>query len=333
MKKFWPFALGALIIVVVLLSAAYWWQKNSRPVSSNQSSQSFVIPKGSSATQIATKLEEQGLIRNKLAFKFYAQLTGQSKKIQAGEYKLSPSYSVQKMVTQLTQGPLELWVTVPEGLRREEIVERFIKGLEKDGTEATTFRTEFMQESQGEEGYLFPDTYLFPRDATAAQVVSKMTSTFDAKIADYQDKIDSSSLTLKQIVTLASIVERESRANSERPEVAGVLLNRLDIGMGLQADATVQYAVASRDCKVGSDCTWWPSVTRADLEIASAYNTYKYRGLPPGPIANPGISSLMAAITPSSNDYLYYLHDADGNIHFAKTLDEHNANVRNYLGK
>lgn len=333
MKKFWPFALGILVIVVAALMGSYWWTKNSRPVSSSQTSQSFVIPKGSSATQIGAKLEDQGLIRNKLAFKFYAQLTGKSKKIQSGEYKLSPSYTLQKIVTQLTSGPLELWVTVPEGLRREEIVERFIKGLEKDGTDASTFRTEFMKESQGEEGYLFPDTYLFPRDATAAQVVAKMTSTFDTKIADYQDKISSSDLNLKQIVILASIVERESKANSERPEVAGVLLNRLNIGMGLQADATVQYAVASRDCKVGNDCTWWPTVTRADLEIASPYNTYKYRGLPPAPIANPGLSSLRAAIMPSQNDYLYYLHDADGNIHFAKTLDEHNANVRKYLGK
>lgn len=333
MKKYWSIALGALVVLVVLLLGAYWWQKNSMPVSATESFKSFVIPKGTSATQIATKLEDEGLIKNKLAFKFYAQLTGQSKKIQAGEYKLSPSYSVAKMVDQLTQGPLEVWVTVPEGLRREEIVERFINGLGIEGGQAVTFRTEFMQQTNDKEGYLFPDTYLFPRDATATMVVNKMASTFDAKIADYQDKIDTSSLTLNQLVTLASIIERESRSNSERPDVAGVLLNRLDIGMGLQADATVQYAIASKNCKVGADCTWWPTVTRADLEIASPYNTYKYRGLPPEPIANPGTSSLNAAINPNQNDYLYYLHDSQGNIHFAKTLDEHNANVRKYLGK
>ncbi|KKR30276.1 MAG: putative periplasmic solute-binding protein [Candidatus Woesebacteria bacterium GW2011_GWA1_39_8] len=119
----------------------------------------------------------------------------------------------------------------------------------------------------------------------------------------------------------------------ERPVVAGILFNRLDIGMGLQVDATVQYAAATIKCKSNSECNWWPILTRENLLIYSPYNTYKYRGLPPAPIANPGLYSLKAVINSEDTEYLYYLHDSEGNIHYAKSLDEHNENVRKYLGK
>jgi len=183
------------------------------------------------------------------------------------------------------------------------------------------------------EGFLFPDTYLFPREVRAGSVTSAMKNTFDKRVSEIGgDK--SSELKLEDVVTLASIIERETKTDAERSVVAGIFLNRLEIGMGLQADAATQYAVASERCSVNSgQCNWWPILTLADLQIDSPYNTYKYRGLPPAPIANPGLSSLKAAINPTETDYLYYLHDSDGKIHYAITLDEHNANVRRYLGK
>ena len=132
---------------------------------------------------------------------------------------------------------------------------------------------------------------------------------------------------------MASIIERETKTDEERPVVAGILINRLDIDMGLQADATVQYAAASINCRAEEECNWWPILTKGDLAINSPYNTYRFRGLPPAPIASPGISSLRAAVSPEESDYLYYLHDADGGVHYAETLSEHNENVRIYLGK
>lgn len=329
-----------LIILIVILSflgtgvfANVWWKRVNTPVSTNEAFQDFLIVRGSSANRIGNDLKEEGLIRNAFAFKAYAQITGKSKRIQAGEYRLSPNMSLSEIVNQLTKGPVEVWVTIPEGLRREQIAEKFVSGLGKEGEEADLFRQEFLDESEGLEGYLFPDTYLFPKTASASSVVGKLRDTFDMRLADYEDDIAESELGLKEIVTLASIIERETKTDEERPIVAGILLNRLEIGMGLQADATVQYAVASQECAGSADCEWWPTVEKEDLEVSFAYNTYKYRGLPPGPIANPGLSSLKAAISPEESDYLYYLHEPSGEVHYAETLDEHNTNVRRYLGK
>jgi UPF0755 protein len=326
-----------LISIFTLLGAIVygnvWWRNVNMPISKNQEFQDFLIVRGTSANEIGNDLEEEGLIKDALAFKVYSQITGKSKKIQAGEYRLSPSMTLSEIVNQLTLGPVELWVTIPEGFRAEQVAERFIDILGKEGQEATTFRQEFLAEADGFEGFLFPDTYLFPKTIEASSVVSKLRSTFDARIAEFEEDIAASSLTLDEIVILASIIERETKTDVERPVVAGILINRLEEGMGLQADATVQYAVASVECQGESGCEWWPTVTRQDLELASPYNTYKYRGLPPAPIANPGTSSLRAAIYPEETTYFYYLHEPSGQIHYAETLDEHNDNVRRYLGR
>ena len=153
-----------------------------------------------------------------------------------------------------------------------------------------------------------------------------MTRTFDSKTSDMD-------LTQDQVI-LASLIERETKTAEERPIVAGILINRLNVGMALQVDAAVQYAIGSTKCTVQSTkCDWWPILTKNDLASASKFNTYKYPGLPPTPIANPGTSSLTAAFNPTGNDYWYYIHDNDGQIHYAKTLSEHNANIAKYLGK
>lgn len=328
------FLIPLVLAVFFILGANFWWSQNIKQASNDTSVKRFVIPKGYSASQIGNKLVSQGLVKSSLAFRFYVQLTGRAKKIQAGEYRLSPSFSLLEISEQLMKGPVEVWVTIPEGLRREEIAERFIKGLEKEGSGAIGFRQEFLTESLGKEGFLFPDTYLFPKTASASAVVKKLLATFDEKVdSQMREGIEKSGDTLSQITTLASIIERETKTDEERPVVAGILLRRLEIGMGLQADATVQYAVANDDCRTGTDCHWWPALKKEDLQINSLYNSYKYRGLPPAPIANPGLSSIQAAIYPETSDYLYYLHDSNGQIHYAKTLEEHNENVRKYLGK
>jgi len=331
MKRLFIPLLFIVVLLVVSVAGFSWWRINSKPVSFEEQKTRFVIPKGRSATQIGGALFEERLIRNPLVFKIYVQVTGKAKKIQSGQYTLSPNFTLKEIVTRLTSGPEELWVTIPEGLRREEIVEKFISGLEMDGEESLVFRQEFLAESQGQEGFLFPDTYLFPREVTALQVVRKLRNTFDTKTEFLQEDIGRSTYTLNELVSLASILERETKKDDERPVVAGIYYKRLDNGVLLQADATVQYAVASERCTVNGQCNWWPVITRQDWEINSPYNTYKFSGLPPAPIASPGLTSLEAAVNPLESDYWYYIHDKDGIIHFASTLEEHNRNVNTYL--
>lgn len=332
MKK----TLIVLIVLSILIISGlggFLWVKNSFEArSSSENYQSFVIEKGAGASVIAASLEKQGIIKSALAFKLYTQVTGISKRIFAGEYRVSPHMNLAELTKVLTGGPLELWVTIPEGLRREEIAEKFINELGKSNVEASTFREEFLSASKDLEGYLFPDTYLFPKEVSGTAVVTRMKATFDRKIEEYKDEIENSNLSLDEIVTLASILERETRTRAERPVVAGILLNRIEVGMPLQADATAQYAHANVKCRGKTDCDWWPRpLLREDLTIDSPYNTYKISGLPPHAIANPGITALTAAIEPEDSSYFYYIHEEDGTVHYGKTLDEHNENVRRYL--
>jgi len=328
------FIIPILLITFLIFAGIYWWNQSNKPVSTNENLQSFVIPKGYSASQIGNKLEDQDLIKSALAFKLYAQVTNKSKKIQAGEYLLAPSFSLFKIVSQLTSGPVEEWVTIPEGLRREEVVEKYISVLKRNEAEAEVFRQDFLAITAGKEGFLFPDTYLFPKTVSASIVANKMLATFDSKISTQMEAdINASEYSLEQVVILASVIERETRKDEERPVVTGILFNRLEIGMGLQVDASVQYALATTECRVGITCDWWPVLTREDMSINSSYNTYKYAGLPPAPIASPSLSSIKAVIYPTDSSYLYYLHDGNGKIHYAETLEGHNENIRKYLGK
>lgn len=303
----------------MIIGGGLWFYNNSIPPSEDKDFTFFVISKGWGASQIGNKLESEGFIRSSLAFKLYVQTTGLSGKLQNGEFRLSPSYSLFQTVSTLMKGPVELWVTVPEGLRREEIAQKFTTSLDKD----QVFIQNFLDSSKGKEGYLFPETYLFPKDASATAIVKKMTETFTSKT---EGLTNNSGLTFNQAIVLASILERETKTNDERPVVAGILIKRLESNWPLQVDASVQYMI-------GTSKNWWPILTLADLSIESAFNTYKNQGLPPAPIANPGISSIKAVFNPSPSDYWYYIHDKTGQIHYARDLSEHNANISKYLGK
>lgn len=308
-----------LLLAVFGATAVFWFYQNIQAPGIDKSFRNFLIEKGTSASQIGTNLQKTGLIKSALAFKIYVRVTGQAGEIFAGEYRLSNATNLFQIVDQLTKGPLELWVTIPEGLRREEVAAKFASGLGRDAA----FTAEFLQVSKGQEGMLFPDTYLFPKDADVSLIVNKMIRTFDSKASTLPA---GPGLTFSQKIILASIIERETKTNSERPVVAGIMLNRIRAGMPLQVDAAVQYAV-------GTPANWWPILSREDLKVNSPYNTYKFIGLPPTPISNPGLSSLSAAFSPEETEYFYYIHDASGTIHYGKTLQEHNANIVKYLSR
>lgn len=324
MKKL---AILPLLFSIGLFLCLAWLWVNVQPVSSKANYVDFSVSSGSSATQIGQKLYKQGLIKNPTAFKIYVQFSGISDSIQAGDYRLSPSLNLFQIASQLAKAPLEVKVTIPEGLRREEVAAKFAKSLDQ----SNSFISEFIDESQGDEGYLFPDTYLVANNATPGAIIAKMKSNFDSKVSSLTPS--GSNLSQSQLITLASIIERETKnIGDERAMVAGVLLNRLNAGMPLQIDATVQYAVATGRCKFSIlSCEWWQPLASGETSIDSPYNTYQNVGLPPGPISSPGLSAIRAAFNPMANDYWYYLHDSLGQIHFAKTLDEQNANIKKYL--
>lgn len=318
MKKIF---LGIFFLVLIsIVTGFYWFYDNAKAITTDKSFENFLIEKGATATQIANNLQKEGFIKNQLAFRIYLKVTGQSSSLQKGEFRLSKSMNLFEIVSALQKGPIEFWTTIPEGLRREEIAQKFVESLNKD----EDFVTEFLNLTKGKEGYLFPDTYLFPKDASAKTIVSAMTKNFEDKTAGLD-------LTYDQVI-LASMLERETKTDTERPVVAGIILNRLNNSWPLQIDATVQYAI--ENCKLQIvNCQWWPILTLADLDIDSKYNTYKNTGLPPTPIASAGLSSLKASVNPEKSEYFFYIHDPSGQIHYAKTLSEHNANIRKYLGR
>jgi UPF0755 protein len=329
-----------LIFVALISIFLFWFKVNLQPISKNETEVFFVVPKGASASIISAQLYKNGLIKNKLAFKFYVQITGRSKNINAGEFKLSPGLSVQEIIAKLEGPPYEIWVTIPEGLRREEIPSKLIAAL--DIKDVEEFKKNFVDQTKELEGFLYPDTYLFPRDVKIETIIQKMKSNFDEKIA--QLKLDESqyplNLSFSEIVTVASLLERETKSSGEKPIVAGIIYNRLNANWPLQIDAAVQYGVASSKLSLAakknaqiSNIKYWESLIKEDLDLNSPYNTYKFAGLPPTPIANAGFYSLKAAFYPEDSPYWFYIHDDGGEIHYAKTLEEHNKNIKKYLGK
>jgi UPF0755 protein len=336
MKKIYYILVFLLVFVILSVSYfIYWFKIELGPVSTSSEKINFIVTKGKSASEIGEELYKENLIKNKLVFKLYVQFLDKSKNINAGEFELSPSMSVSEIVMALGKGPKELWVTIPEGLRREEVVERIIEALEIEENKKESFRNEFLGYSKSSEGYLFPDTYLFPKDVSARTVYERLRKTFDDKFdTNVSPFLKEKKYSKNEIVVMASILERETRTLEERPVVAGILWKRFENGWPLQVDASVQYAISNSKCQTsGVDCDWWPVLTLDDLNINSPYNTYKYKSLPPAPICNPGLTSLESSAKAQDSDYWFYLHSPDGLIHYAKTSEEHAANVRKYLGK
>ncbi len=311
-----------LVIFAVVAAAAFLFYKEGQlPVNPDSPVQKrFIIQKGEPLNSIINNLEKEGLIRNRIVFYVIVKRLGIEKDIQAGEFALSTGLTARELALKLTQGTIESWITVIEGLRKEEIAE--IMAEELDISES-----DFNQQAQ--EGYLFPDTYLIPKDATAETVISIMKNNFDTKYSpSLRAKAQQLGLTEREAVTLASLVEKEA-LKDDRVEIASIMLRRLKEGMPLQIDATVQYALGYQP----QEKRWWKkSLTLADLKTNSAYNTYVNPGLPPGPIANPGLAALEAVVNADPDTpYLFYLHGKNGKTYYGRTGEEHERNIERYL--
>ncbi|HRC62824.1 MAG: endolytic transglycosylase MltG [Dehalococcoidia bacterium] len=299
----------------------------------------FVVKAGISASQIAADLEDARVISDRRRFEALAKLTGESADLKAGCYVFSERTPAAEVIVRLREGITSLSsLAVPEGRRVEEVG----AALERAGiTTADAWRAALQSAPRdvlpeappGDSlnGYLFPATYPVECRADAPKMVQAMLEAFTAEVTPaLVEEAKQKGLSLHQVVTLASIVEREAAIRSEQPIIASVFLNRLDEGMPLQADPTVQYAIATANPPQGGASWWKTGLTEADLGFESPYNTYLHKGLPPGPIANPGIDAILAVIRPAKTDYLYFVAKGDGSHAFASTLAEHNANVQRY---
>lgn len=330
----------ALILIFLIGSVSgYMYIKSAlKPVDPQSEEEIEVsIPVGSSTSTIAKILEDQDLIKDARIFRFYTKFKNYSN-FQAGDYTLSPSYSIDEIVERLQGGkvmeePAHV-ITIPEGKTIEEIAtiysnqlsftkEEFLDKVEDEDyieeliEKYPAILSDTILDSEIKtplEGYLFAATYSFYEDEPSVEkVVEDMLEKTKEVVEAYNDDMDDQDLTIHELLTMASLIENEARSEEERKMIAGIFYNRLDEGMTLQTDPTVLYAQGEHKEEVLLD----------DLDIDSPYNTYKIESLPIGPISNFAKNSLEAALLPEDSDYMYFLHDFDGNIHYAKTHDEH----------
>jgi len=328
-------ALAILVVVAVLAGGAAAFVLYSRvdePFRGYQgNSMEVEIPAGSSTRAIGEQLVSAGIVRDTITYRAALWLSGEARRLKAGEYVFDRPMGAREVLGKIARGEVALVnVTFREGLTIREMADLFEgQGL---GT-AAAFRDAAADKSlivdldpaaTDLEGYLFPETYAVSRHVTAPQLVRSMVDRFTRVLTpDLRQAASDRGLTVRQLVTLASIVEKETGAANERPLVAAVYSNRLKTGMGLQCDPTVIYALQRAGRYDGN-------LRRDDLAFDSPYNTYRYAGLPPGPIAAPGKGSLEAAARPAAVDYVYFVSRNDGTHAFARTLDEHNRNVQKF---
>ena len=309
-----------LLLVVFFCGHIAWIYYGLKPGAVPGETIRLDVPRGSSVKEVGRLLEKEGLIRNSNSFVWYVYLTGKVKAIKAGRYHLTAGMPFTRIFRELQHGrPIYHRVTIPEGLTQKEITallskkglineERF-EALLSDRDFLFTYLEEFNPRSG--EGFLFPDTYDFADQASEEEILGVFFRRFLQVWNEIAPAHTGGNLSSLQMVTLASIIERE--AEEERPIIAAVFLNRLRLGYPLQSCATVMYALGERKTRLLYE----------DLRIESPYNTYVYRGLPPGPIANPGRASLMAALRPAETDFLYFVARPDGTHSFSRTYREH----------
>ncbi|HQT82578.1 MAG TPA: endolytic transglycosylase MltG [Candidatus Paceibacterota bacterium] len=312
------FARQWAVVLVLLAFAVGGYRLLLSPPADFTPGSTVVIPDGASAPLAAQTLADAHIIAHPAVLRALLRIADASGRIQAGAYRFAAPENALTVAYRLVVGAYGLpavRITFTEGTTVREMaaqVAAAFPGISADG---------FFTAAQSDEGYLFPDTYFFPPSANAASIIAAMRANFDAKIASSSGEIQASGRSLSDIVTMASLVEKEARTTVNRRIVAGILYNRLKLNMPLQVDAVFGY-IYGRD-------TYSPSYV--DLKVNSPYNTYTHTGLPPGPIDNPGMDSLEDALNPTKTNYLYYLTDKNGVMHYATTYAEHQANQRKYL--
>lgn len=315
LRRFWK-EFSLLVLALIFPTSVYLFCIRA-PVAFPTGTITAIV-RGMTLKQIAEQLKTEGVVRSALFLELYIHILGGSTGVIAGGYALPEPENVFSIGKRIVAGDHQLQtlrITVPEGSTIHDIATILGKSLVAfpEGL--------FVAEAQQKEGYLFPDTYFLLPTATPEEIIKTMGDTFSQKIATLEKEIKKSNRPLKDIVTMASIIEKEAHTSDDRRIISGILWERLKIGMPLQVDATFLYINGKNTYDLSVD----------DLAIDSPYNTYKYAGLPIGPIGNPGLDSLEAALAPMTSPYLYYLSDKSGKTYYARTFNEHKRNREKYM--
>jgi UPF0755 protein len=322
-KKKVQFGISVVVLflfIFVLLYAHYFG-----PVDSYAGQVEVTVPAGETVTEVTDTLREQGFIRNRTIFAIVLKTALKGGEVKPGGYELSANMDVWSLAQTLSSPPALVFFTFPPGWRKEQIADKL----------AATFGWTPTQESEWinvdtdpspsfVEGVYYPDTYLIPSTQTPAQIAQRFTDRFQQVFAPYADEAQQQGLQWTDVLTMASLIEREAAGPQDMPLIAGIMWNRLHDHMALQLDDSLQYVV-------GTEANWWPVPTSEDKFISSPFNTYQHTGLPPHPIDEPSLTAINAVLNPTKTDCIYYLHDPSGQIHCSPTYAGQLANINKYL--
>jgi UPF0755 protein len=320
LSKYFKIAAAILccLILLIIVVGIFWYNSQFSAPQGSTLNERFVVSISDTQTQIVSNLKTQGFIKSEWGFSEVLKIKGWENKIQPGAYQVSKNMDAWQLAVILTKQPYQKWVVIPEGLRKEQVADILQQQLNLSDSEKQNFLND------AKEGYLFPDTYLLDSDYTGQQIAERMMSQFNTKAADVFNSATKANIRNDTLVILASLIQREAANDQEMPTIAGVMWNRLTQNMPLQIDASVQYVL-------GKEGDWWPKITPADYQIDSPYNTYTNKGKPVAPICSPGLAAMNAVVNYQDSNYLYYLHDSQGQIHLAKTYQEQLDNINKYL--
>ncbi|MGE5541135.1 MAG: endolytic transglycosylase MltG [Bacillota bacterium] len=311
----------AVIAVALLYAAAFG------PTDASAPSAQFLVEPDESVEQVGKALAVQGYVRSPFIFELaYLRATPNGKGIRPGQYEISKSMDAWAIGAALVRLPSVAWVKIPVGLRKEQIADLLADSLEWSDAQRTAWLAATASTSVNyQEGVYFPDTYFIPTDEDPALIAERMRNRFKEVFAPYAAEAVKKGIPWTKVVTIASLIQREAGSASDMPIISGIIQNRLKTGMPLAIDATLQYMEGNEENG------WWPKPHAAATYPASPFNTYKETGLPPHPIANPGLVAINAALNPTATDCLFYIHDNNGQIHCSKTYSGQMANIKKYL--
>ena len=303
-----------IFVPFVLIVFLYWLLVS--PPGDFPSRSIITVPEGTGLLRLGTRLKNEGVIRSEFGFRTAAIIFGGERILQSGDYYMPHPENAIRIAFRIVHGNKNLAkirITIPEGFTKSEINDSF------DGRFSKFDHNQFLFNAK--EGYMFPDTYFLDISSTASTTLSLLLNNFNKKVEPLMVEIKASGHGEEEIINMASILESEGQSEVDRKIIAGILWKRISLGMPLQVDASLGYLTNKTSA----------NLTKADLLTNSPYNTYINKGLPPGPISNPGLESIKAAIHPTDSDYLYFLTDKLGVMHYAKTFDEHKRNKAKYL--
>jgi len=323
MKYLWLVVVGVLVIPLAVAGVIYVSAFGA--VDRGAEIERFSVGLSKNTAVIPEDLANTGYIKRAWALHIALRLKGVGN-IAPGAYKISQAMSPWEIADVFARGPYMKWVVIPEGLRKEEIAELLADTLGwSDAELAGWISKDTAPDPDHTEGVYFPDTYLIPIDESPADVAKRLRTRFEEKFAPFAEEALRQNIRWPTVLKIASLVQREAGGKADMPIIAGVLWNRLLLDMKLDIDATLQYTKGS------TENGWWPKAVPADKSFDSPYNTYLYKGLPPHPIANPGVDAISSVLFPAETKCVYYLHDSSGTIYCSETYEEHEQNIEQYL--